>query len=529
VEENESEVGQSMQSPASRRLFFIRGRFFVRIQPMQNKPAYTALLFLLLLLFLASCSLSTPEPTALPTFTQPPPPTFISFPTDTPVPTPTVNLIPARAKYQINAVIDYDAHIVTVDESIEYPNHTGEKLSTLTLAVEPNLWTGSFTLNGISIDGKPVTTYVLEGQRLDIPLSSFILPETMFTLNIQYTLDLPFAEQEDPNIARPRIYGHTKRQLNLVNWYPFIVPYINDEWVLHEPWFYGEHLVYDSADYVVDVKFTDPANAPIVAASGEPFAAGDSTRYVINSARTFALAASREFQVASTQVGDVTVSSYYFPLYKIGGQDALRATAEALSIYSQRYGPYTHKTLSLVMGDFNDGMEYSAFYYLPAGFYNLYNEKPGTHLISIAVHETAHQWWFEQVGNDQALQPWLDETLCTYSEVVYYEKYYPNVLDQWWWPIRIEIYNPHGFVDIPIYDGQGFQPYTNSAYFQGAHFLDKLRARIGDDAFFAFLQDYAKQNQNKIATANDFFEILSRHTKTDYSDLVIQYFRNIYK
>ena len=44
-------------------------------------------------------------------------------------------------------------------------------------------------------------------------------------------------------------------RLNLTNWYPFVVPYINGEWILHEPWYYGEHLVYDAADYEVNVKF----------------------------------------------------------------------------------------------------------------------------------------------------------------------------------------------------------------------------------------------------------------------------------
>jgi hypothetical protein len=497
---------------------------------MQNKPAspFRRLSFLLLL-FLISCSLSTPAPTAAPAVTQPPPPTFISFPTNPPIPTPTALPVYGRAKYNLETLIDYDAHTVVVNETIEYPNHTGNKLNALVLAVEPNLWSGSFKLTGIAIDGTPVTTYALNGQRLDIPLSAFLMPEALITLNLQYTLNLPFAAQEDPNVARPRIYGYTKHQLNLVNWYPFVVPYVNNEWVLHEPWFYGEHLVYDSADYVVDIKFTDPATAPKVASSGEPFPNGDSTRYVINSARTFALAASREFEVATTQVGDVAVSSYYFPLYWIAGRDALKATTEALEIYSERFGAYPHKTLSLVMGDFNDGMEYSAFYYLPAGFYSLYNEKPGTHLIALATHETAHQWWFEQVGNDQAQQPWLDEALCTYSEFIYYEQYHPDVLAKWWWPARIEFFNPQGFVDISIYDGQGFQPYTNAAYFQGAHFLRDLRARIGDKAFFAFLKDYAAQGQNKIVTANDFFNILSQHTQTDYSDLVIQYFRNVYK
>jgi aminopeptidase N len=209
------------------------------------------------------------------------------------------------------------------------------------------------------------------------------------------------------------------------------------------------------------------------------------------------------------------------------GQAALQSSAEALQVFSQRYGPYPHKTLSLVMGDFNDGMEYSAFFYLSRDFYNLYDGTPANYLTFVAVHETSHQWWFEQIGNDQALQPWVDEALAAYSERVYYENVHPDLVS-WWWTYRIDFYKPQGFVDIPIYDGQGFRPYTNAAYFQGAHFLENLRMRIGDEAFFAFLQDYVIQGRGKIVTANDFFRILSEHTSTDYSDIVRQYFQNIY-
>jgi len=453
--------------------------------------------------------------------------TTTPLPTITPTATATPVPAPERAKYTLNATIDYDAHTVAVDETIVYPNHTGNQLNTLTIAVVPNLWNGSFSLASLSIDGTPTTTYSIDGQRLDLALSSFIKPEGITTINIKYALSLPFAEQEDPNISRPRIYGYTKRQLNLTNWYPFVVPYINGDWVLHKPWFYGEHLVYDAADYEVNLKFANPATAPVVAASGVPEKQADFTRYTITSARAFALAASRDFQVSSLQVGDVTVTSYYFPFFQWGGQAALQASAEALQVYSQRYGPYTHKSLSLVMGDFNDGMEFSAFFYLSRDFYGLYDGTPANYLTFVAVHETSHQWWFEQVGNDQAEQPWLDESLATYSERVYYENIHPDRVT-WWWAYRIDFYNPQGFVDIPIYDGQGFRPYTNAAYFQGAHFLEKLRTRIGDEAFFAFLKDYLVQEHGKIATSKDFFRILKTHTSTDYSDIVLQYFQNIY-
>jgi hypothetical protein len=492
----------------------------------------TTLALLVIFTLLSACSSNQPADVSTPTE-----PVFLTLPltetpaapTETPLPTNTPLPTLERAKYTLNTTIDYDAHIVTVDQVILYPNLTGNQLNALVLAVTPNLWDGSFSLTGISIDGQPVTTYTLDGQRLDISLAALLPAGGTTEIKLQYTLTLPFAEQEDPSVSRPRIYGYTSRQINLVNWYPFVVPFINGEWTLHDPWFYGEHLVYDSADYQVNLTFAPSGLTPIVAASGVPEAQPDgSTRYTITAARTFALAASRDFQTASTQVGDVTLTSYYFPFSEAGGQAALQASAQALQVYGARYGAYTHKSLAIVMGDFNDGMEYSAFYYLSRDFYNLYDGTPANYLTFVAVHETAHQWWFEQVANDQALQPWLDESLATYSERLYYENTYPDLVP-WWWSYRIDFYKPEGFIDIPIYEGQGFRPYTNATYFQGAYFLEKVRQRIGDEAFFAFVQDYLNQGRGKIVTANDFFNILRSHSGTDISDLINQYFRSVYQ
>jgi len=51
---------------------------------------------------------------------------------------------------------------------------------------------------------------------------------------------------------------------------------------------------------------------------------------------------------------------------------------------------------------------------------------------------------------------------------------------------------------------------------------------VGDDIFFAFMQDYLKQENGKIATSADFFRILREHTSTNISDLIAQYFQNTY-
>ena len=184
---------------------------------------------------------------------------------------------------------------------------------------------------------------------------------------------------------------------------------------------------------------------------------------------------------------------------------------------------YPHKTLSVVIADFKDSMEFSALFFHSRSFYDLYDGTPANYLTFVAVHETAHQWWFDQVANDQALEPWLDESLTTYSESIYYETLYPDLLS-WWWSYRIDFFEPQGYINIPVYDGQNDDNYKQTVYFNGAHFLQDLRQRIGDAAFQLFIQDYFTQNKGRIASGEDFFRILDEHTDEDYSDILHAYF-----
>jgi hypothetical protein len=478
---------------------------------------------LLLTILLASCAPKTPSArppvsaTPIPATAAPPSAT----PTESPLPTPTP-VLPARAQYTFDVLLDYAAKSLTVRETILYPNRTDEELSDILLAVEPNLWANCFSLESIQINGAEIRTYTLDGHALDLFLPAPLEPHDALTLELRYDLALPKIDPVDPTLTRPRIFGYTSRQINLTNWYPFIVPRQNGEWILHPPWYYGEHLVYEAADYDLALRFADESAPPVVASSGAP--TPESGHYHLESGRAFVLSLSPEFRVLSETENGVTVSSYYLFPYETPARAVLETTLQALRIYSETYGAYPHTTLSAVQGDFNDGMEYSAFYFLPRDFYNLYDGTDKNYLTFVAAHETSHQWWFEQVANDQALFPWLDEALATYSEHIYYETADPSLLD-WWWAYRMYYYDQSAYIDIPVYDGGGFQPYTNAVYFRGAHFLDELRARIGDDAFFAFLQDYLAQERGSIATPQDFFRILREHTDADFSDITARYFK----
>jgi len=484
---------------------------------MLNKLRATILLTFLLVACTSSATpaiTTTPPPTSIPT-------SLPAFTLTTPPPTPVP--VPAHPVYGLTATFDYDRHFVSVDESILYPNHTGTSLDFLTLAIAANFWPNCFRLESIMVDETPVTGFTLDGHRLDVPLHASLEPETATELNLRYSLSLPYADQA--HSLRARIFGYGELQTNLVNWYPFIVPFIDGEWIIREPWSHGEYLVYPLADFVVDLKFTNPENVPTVAASGAPEPNGEYTRYTLTEGRTFALSASRNFEVASLKVGDVKISSYYFPLYKRAGEGALIASKQAIEVFSERFGPYPHKTLSLVVADFMDSMEYSALYFNSRYFYDQFDGSPQNYLTFVSVHETAHQWWFEQVANDQAFEPWLDESLSTYSELIFYETKYPD-LAPWWWSYRINFFEPSGYIDIPVYQGQNDENYKRIVYFNGTHFLRDLRARIGDEAFYAFLKDYCTQNKGGIASKDDFFTSLNAHTDVDYLDITWGYFQN---
>ncbi|MBI4760749.1 MAG: M1 family metallopeptidase [Chloroflexota bacterium] len=496
-----------------------------------HKTIATLALLSFFFFLLAACSSPTPE--SIPPPETPVLPTETALPAESPtepppLPQPTLE----RPQYTIDLQLNYSTKAAMVNQTITYPNWTGETLTELVLSVQPNLWSGGFSLKSLLVDNQPITNYQLPNlnQRLEIPLPQPLPPGGTVTLTMTYGLILPqMPAYSNPNEVRPQIYGYSERQLNLVDWYPFVVPYQPGEgWILHNPWYYGEHLIYDTADFDVTVTFTDGSN-PQVASSGAEVASGSagSRRFKLEAGRTFALSISTLYKVAQRQVGDVTVYAYYFAFYDAPGEAMLQTTVEALQVFQEKFGPYRHKTMTAVQGDFNDGMEFSAFYFISRDYFNLYDNTPKNYLVIIAAHETAHQWWFDAVANDQALEPWLDETLCTYSERIYYETVHPDLLD-WWWGYRYFEFQKAGFVDTPIYEGDGQRSYWDKTYLTGARFMEDLRQRVGDEIFFAFLRDYYTQFAGKHATAADFFRVFRENSAADISDLMAKYFQKTY-
>jgi aminopeptidase N len=168
-------------------------------------------------------------------------------------------------------------------------------------------------------------------------------------------------------------------------------------------------------------------------------------------------------------------------------------------------------------------MEYSGLISMSGHAYRAYDGSPVSLLVDLTVHEIAHQWWYSAVGNDQVHDPWLDEAFAKYSELLFYERYYPEYAD-WWWQNHIYTRDLSGPLDSTIYEFPSTPAYIDRVYAQGARFLGDLRALMGDEAFFAFTRAYREANEGRLVTREDFFEAVRDHTSEDLTPLIESYF-----
>jgi len=433
-------------------------------------------------------------------------PTAIGFtPTsDVPEITPAPQVLPA---YTIRAIYDAAQKRVAVNQVIQFTHLSVKPLSEILLIVEPNRFPNGFVLSRLEnqITGQALD-WELQRNWLRIALDAPLSFQDSISIVAEYSLQLP--EIPPPSdTSKPQIYGYTLRQTNLVDWYLWLPPYNEDTgWVIHPPAFFGEYTVYPLADFEVIFDVVNSPRQVIVAASSSPVENHQNHwEYRLSQARNFAISISADFEVNEVEVDGVKISHYFFPLYRRQGEVVLNHTLQAFRLYSELFGELSRSSLSVVQADFLDGMEFDGLFFLSKGFYDLYDGTDKGYLTLITVHETAHQWWYAEVANDQAQHPWLDESLCTYAERLYYERYLPELVD-WWWFYRVNFYQPQGVIDLPVYDYNGYLAYRDAVYLRGAAFLEELRNFVGNESFFEGLALYYAENSGKIAAPDDFFK-----------------------
>lgn len=427
-----------------------------------------------------------------------------------------------KISYHITASLNYDGKLVEINQQI-WLEELLEGVQEMALVVETNRYNGGFELKSIEVDDSLVENYSLVGNQLRFELPDTASGSGNAVIHLSYNIQLP--EIPPPSeMFKPQPYGFTDRQVNLVDWYPFVPP-LNEqkEWVVHQPPYFGESLVYPTADYEINLSISGNDVPLTVAASSPAWRTENAYSFSMLSARTFAISISPVYAVLEGNAGGVKVRAYAFPGYETQNAVVLQNAIEAVTLYSELFGNLPHESVSIVQADFLDGMEFDGLYFLSKGFYDLYDGSVKGYLSLITVHEMAHQWWFGVVGNDQAMEPWLDEGLSTFAELQYIEGYYPDLVD-WWWIYRVNIYEPEGWVNLSIYDYPSYLAYRNAVYLRGAAYIYEFRELMGTAEFNTGMKRYFTDNFRQIVNEEDFFGAFPNYSEDLFSEINSKYF-----
>ena len=417
--------------------------------------------------------------------------------------------------YEISLDYDETSHSVKASERVEYVNNTNAILKCVEFHLYPQFFKeeGAKQVvaqthlnqaypNGMSYSQFDVTRVRVAGADrqirfvgecngvLAVDLFSSLMPSEKVEIEIDFGFTLP-------NCCHR--FGYGEHTINLGNSYPIVCVYENgafDESGYHPN---GDPFYSDVANYVVDI--TASSNF-IVAASGEKTAEKRSNGKTTSSfygkcIRDFALVLSKDFKVESAEedFDDENHSS------------SLKAGMDAVKTFSDLFLKYPYASFSIVQTDFvYGGMEYPNLVMISAEVNDPDDYK------NVIVHETAHQWWYGIVGNDEWEFPWLDESLAEYSSMLFYDHNdgYNFTRTQMLeashanYSLFISVYNDVlGDIDTSMraIDKYSTEPeYTYCTYVKGAMMWDGLRNLIGEKKFIACLKTYCEQNQFAISS-----------------------------
>jgi hypothetical protein len=432
-----------------------------------------------------------------------------------------IDALQHATQYAIDAQVTFDptqfSASIEGEAQIFFTNPLDDTLNDFVLMLWPNedqylsdMQAGPVTIGGQQIESQ------LDAQEL---ILSFTLPEPLQP-GSNISISLPFRIQAygPINSTNPHRFGITGDVLIAPSFFPMVPRFVDGAWQIDDPPPAGDTTNSDIAFF--DVSITCPADFKL-AASGveiERLEHDNGTRtqrFVTGPMRDFAFALG-PFARSTRTIDDITLVGWVLPDHSSDSQRMLRAAANQVQALNRLVGPYPYPELDLVDApEAFGGIEYPGLVYIGT---------VGTYwLIEPTVHEIAHQWFYALVGNDQLIEPWMDEAAATYAEVIYYEQtgqvgLATSLLDDFRAQVRD---HPRSTtpIGLPVEAYPSDWDYTTFVYVKGALFFEALRQRLGDDLFFEFLNVYFTAQRYGFADADDFHNAAEQVCACELDDL----------
>ena len=419
--------------------------------------------------------------------------------------------------YTIVASYDAGNHVLSATQTVEMTNRSENSFAAVKFHIYPNQYRedaangvvpqvyraqaypngdsfGDISFDSVKVNGTPVA-YTIEGQDLDVlsvPVQGELFPDQKLTVELTYEVQLA-------NIAHR--LGYTDETVNLGNFYPVLCHIDNGNYTASPYYSIGDPFVSDVANY--NVSLTLPERY-VVASSGELAEATSQNglatyTYTANAVRDFAMVLSTQFKKLTRTVGETQVNYYY---YNDNDAETSLATACGMMEYlNEHVGEYPYAQYSVAETEFcYGGMEYPCLAMITSGS-NSYQEA--------VAHETAHQWFYGLVGNDQIAHAWMDEGLSEFLTYLYMDAtgVTPLVRNMMAstqaYTTYVDVLN-HYYTDVdtsfrPVNEYKNDSEYVIFTYVKGSLLFNTMYETMGAAKFWRALSSYFDEAQFTIA------------------------------
>jgi len=143
----------------------------------------------------------------------------------------------------------------------------------------------------------------------------------------------------------------------------------------------------------------------------------------------------------------------------------------------------------------------------------------------IIIHESAHEWFGNNITTNDIADMWIHEGFAMYSEVLFTEFYYgKQAADEYLQGIRNDIDNDKPLIGISGVNKRG----SDDMYNKGASLIHTIRQVINNDSVFrSILRGMNKEFYHKTINSKDVEAYFSLKSRIDLSTIFDQYLRSI--
>lgn len=427
-----------------------------------------------------------------------------------------------RSSYKMDVILDDESKRLMCNQNVQYVNNTKNELKSIYFHIYPNAFSkeefapfeksqmkqaypngfneGYIDIQNILIGGEKVK-FNIDGNKEDILEVRLDKP---LKQNESVSIDMKFNVKIPNSVGR---FGYGNDTINVTNWFPIACVYDDRGWNTKSYESIGDPFYSDVSNYKVTLLAPSKYKFGTTGKVIESKSSDKKSMYNIeaNKVRDFAFVLSDKFNVKKDYTKDTEILTYN--LDKKFSDLSTTIAKDSIDIFSDMFGKYPYDTYSVIASDFYiGGMEYPTLSMIDK---SLYNSKNKFLLEYVIAHETAHQWWYSVVGNDEVNEPWLDEALTEYSTVLYFEKKYGKETATRLMSTMEKQSKSYSSQDMfkPSSKYKNSMDYSLNVYTKGAVVFHNIREEVGDKVFFKVLKEYYETYKFKNANGSQFMEL----------------------